>query len=84
MTVKSLKLDGRPKSTPAPEQATEAQSPEKDPVGETSEGPGIDELLARIDPAVWPLNTLEFKFGKRKDDWGPAEVSQLADLATAD
>jgi hypothetical protein len=76
-----------PQTTPAPEPQPEAPAPEKESAtggtedqNETS-GPTMDELWAVLGGKGWPLEKLQIKFGKKRADWGDAELKALADLA---
>ena len=76
------KAPGRPKKEPPPESAPQTQDSKEVSTGETGEGqgPSVDELLAKI-ADKWPLQKLQAQFGKKREDWGPEEVSKLTDLA---
>jgi hypothetical protein len=64
---------------PIPSTGTSPEVPTADTT--QSQGPDVDELLGRLDPAKWSLEKLQATFGKKKDQWGPDELSRLADLA---
>jgi hypothetical protein len=77
------KGDETPQDTPPTQEATTGQEAGENAPGEVSEGQGpslvdLVEQLARIN---WPVKKLEIKFGKPMADWGPAELSVLADMA---
>jgi len=64
------------KAPPAPGESEVA--PGEAPEGQ---GPTVSELLGKLDPEKWPVNKLEIQFGKKQADWGPEELSKLADMA---
>jgi hypothetical protein len=80
-----------PPAPPDPEAPTQAQGREEAPPGEASEpptpdsgedsGPDLNGLLSKLAGQGWPVAKLEVRLGKKASEWGPAELSKLADLS---
>jgi hypothetical protein len=45
-----------------------------------SRGPDMNGLITALEGKGWPLNKLEMKLGMKRNKWGEAELSKLADL----
>jgi hypothetical protein len=79
-----------PANEPVTPESVSGQGTEPEhPATATEEGQGGDEgpslmslsLVEQLADKGWPVGKLQIKFGKPMADWGPAELSVLADMA---